>query len=131
MFMNDFDFYNVINKPEYAPDRKVFRSVWTFLYALMFLSFMIFYFQPLSISKILATPLFCLQFLLNLGWTPVFFKYKKIKVGFVICILLLLTVILMTMFFFRMSLLLGILQIPYILWLILAVRLNFDIMRMN
>ncbi len=129
--MNDFDFYNVINKPVYAPDRKVFGRVWSVLYILMFLSFIIFYFQPLSLSKILATPLFCLQFLLNLSWTPVFFKYKKIGMAFAICGLLLITVILMTLLFFRMSFLLGILQIPYILWLILATRLNYDIMRMN
>ena len=129
--MNDFDFYNVINKPVYAPNRKVFGRVWSVLYILMFLSFIIFYFQPLSLSKILATPLFCLQFLLNLSWTPVFFKYKKIGMAFAICGLLLITVILMTLLFFRMSFLLGILQIPDILWLILATRLNYDIMRMN
>ena len=129
--MNNFDFYNVINKPAYAPDRKVFRKVWTFLYILMFVSFLIFYFQPLSFSKILATPLFCLQFLLNLSWMPVFFKFKKIGVALVICILLLITVILMTLLFFRMSFMLGILQIPYIIWLFLATKLNFDIVRLN
>lgn len=129
--MNDFDFYNVINKPSYAPDRKVFKPAWSFLYGLMFLSFLIFYFQPLSLSKILATPLFCLQFLLNLSWTPVFFKYRKIGMAFGICVLLLITVILMTLLFFRMSFLLGILQIPYILWLIFAARLNYDVMRLN
>ncbi len=129
--MNDFDFYNVINKPDYAPDRSVFKPVWTFLYILMFISFVIFYFKPLSISKILAIPLFCLQLLLNLSWTPVFFKLKKIGVAFGISVMLLISVILMTLLFFRISFLLGVLQIPYILWLILATRLNFDIMRLN
>lgn len=129
--MNNFDFYNLINKPSYAPDRKVFKPVWSFLYGLMFLSFLIFYFQPLSLSKILATPLFCLQLLLNLSWMPVFFRYRKIGTAFAICVLLLITVILMTLLFFRMSFLLGILQIPYILWLIYALRLNYDIMRLN
>lgn len=129
--MNDFDFYDVINKPSYAPDRTVFKPVWTVLYGLMFLSFIIFYFQPLSISKIIATPLFCLQFLLNLSWTPVFFKYKKIGAALVISIILLITVVLMAMQFFRISFLLGILQIPYILWLIFALRLNYDIFHLN
>lgn len=129
--MNDFEFYNVINKPSYAPDRSIFKPVWTFLYVLMFISLVIFYFEPLSISKILAIPLFCLQLLLNLSWTPVFFKLKKIGVAFGISVMLLISVILMTLLFFRISFLLGILQIPYILWLILATRLNFDIMRLN
>lgn len=129
--MNDFEFYNVINKPSYAPDRSIFKPVWIFLYVLMFISLVIFYFEPLSISKILAIPLFCLQLLLNLSWTPVFFKLKKIGVAFGISVMLLISVILMTLLFFRISFLLGILQIPYILWLILATRLNFDIMRLN
>ena len=129
--MNDYDFYNVINKPGYAPDRKVFRPVWSLIYLLMFISLVIFYFAPLSLEKIFATPLFCLQFILNLSWTSVFFKYRKLGVAFAICALLLVTVIIMTLLFFRMSIILGILQIPYILWLLFATRLNFDIMRMN
>ena len=129
--MNDYDFYNVINKPDYAPDRKVFRPIWSLIYLLMFISLVIFYFAPLSLEKIFATPLFCLQFILNLSWTLVFFKYRKLGVAFAICALLLVTVIIMTLLFFRMSIILGILQIPYILLLLFATRLNFDIMRMN
>lgn len=125
------DFYDIINKPEYAPDRNVFKRVWTFLYVLMFISFIIFYFQPLSLTKVFATPIFCLQFLLNLSWMPVFFKFKKIGIAFAICVLLLISVILMTLLFFKMSFILGILQIPYIIWLFAATKLNFDIMRMN
>lgn len=129
--MNNLDFYNVINKPSYAPQAHTFKTVWTVLYFLMFVSFIIFYFKPLSIVKILVTPLFCLQLLLNLSWMPVFFKLKKIGFAFAICVLLLITVILMTLLFFRMSFLLGLLQIPYIIWLFVATRLNYDIMRLN
>lgn len=129
--MNNFDFYNALNKPKYAPDKKVYSKVWIFLYFLMFISFLIFYLQPLSITKILATPLFCLQFLLNLSWVPVFFKLRKIKMAFAICILLLITVILMTFLFFKMSFILGVLQIPYLMWLLLAVKLNYDIVKLN
>ena len=129
--MNNFDFYNTINKPLYAPDRKIFGPVWSGLYLLMLVSFVVFYFAPISISKIVAIPLFAFQFILNLLWTPVFFRLKKIGLAFVICIARLITVILMTFLFFRISMLLGILQIPYILWLIFAVKLNWDIVRLN
>ena len=129
--MNNFEFYNLINKPDYAPDRSVFKKVWTTLYILMAISFFLLYIQPLSIAKLGAVPLFYLQLLLNLLWVPVFFRWKKIKLAFVICIVLLMTVILMTMLFFRMSFILGLLQIPYIIWLFIASRLNFDIIRLN
>ena len=129
--MNDFDFYDIINKPAYAPSRKLFRPIWSSLYILMFISFGIFYFAPLSLTKIAALPLFCLQFILNLCWTPVFFRYRKIGVAFAICVVLLVSVILMTILFFKISTLLGILQIPYILWLTLATKLNWDVVRLN
>lgn len=129
--MNNFDFYYLINKPSYAPNKNIFFPVWSILYVLMFISFVIFYFLPLTFSKIFATPLFCLQIILNLSWVPVFFRFKKIGIAFGISVFLLFVVILMTLLFFRMSFLLGILQIPYIIWLIFATKLNYDIMRLN
>lgn len=129
--MNNFDFYNMLDKPSYAPDKKVFGRVWALLYFLLFISFLNLYFQPLSILKIFGILLFSLQFLLNLSWVPVFFKLKKIKLAFIICLVLLITVILMTILFFRLSVILGILQIPYIIWLVIATKLNYDIMNMN
>lgn len=127
----NFDFYDEIVKPSYAPDRKIFRPVWTFLYILMGISFVIFYFQPMSIAKFFAIPLFFLQLILNLIWTPIFFKYKKIGLALADLFFLLVTVIAMTGLFFKISALLGLLQIPYIIWLFVAFRLNFDIFQLN
>lgn len=127
----DFNFYDEIQKPLYAPDRKIFRPVWTFLYILMGVSFIIFYFQPMSFAKFFAIPLFFLQLILNLLWTPLFFKYKKIGWALIDCFLLLITVIGMTGLFFDISVLLGLLQIPYVVWLFIAFRLNFDIYQLN
>lgn len=127
----DFDFYDEIQKPLYAPDRKIFRPVWTFLYALMGVSFVIFYFQPMSLAKFFGIPLFFLQLILNLLWTPLFFKYKKIGLALVDLFFLLVTVIVMTGVFFEISFILGVLQIPYIIWLFIAFRLNFDIFQLN
>lgn len=129
--MIDFAFYNTLNKPTYAPDKKLFRPVWIVLYLLMFISFAFLYFMPAGVIKTFAIILFCFQLVLNLSWTPVFFKYKKIGLAFAICASLLITVIFMTMIFFRISVLLGILQIPYIIWLLVATRLNYDIIRLN
>lgn len=127
----DFDFYDEIQKPLYAPDRKIFRPVWTFLYVLMGVSFVIFYFQPMSLAKFFGIPLFFLQLILNLLWTPLFFKYKKIGLALVDLFFLLVTVIVMTGVFFGISFILGVLQIPYIIWLFIAFRLNFDIFQLN
>ena len=127
----NYNYYDTLNKPIYAPDKSVFRKAWTFLYIVMAISFVIMYFLPLTFSKFLAIPTFFFQLMLNILWPFIFFKFKKIGIAFVVCLLLLATVLIMTKLFFQMSFLLGILQIPYILWLIFATRLNFDFMRLN
>lgn len=127
----DFNFYNVITKPSYAPDRRIFVPVWTFLYIVMAISFIIFYFQPMSFAKFLAIPLFFLQLILNFLWTPIFFKYKKLGLAVVDCFALLIVVLLMTFLFFKISFWLGVLQIPYILWLLVACKLSYDIYILN
>ena len=85
----------------------------------------------MSFAKFFAIPLFFLQLIFNLLWTPLFFKYKKIGWALIDCFLLLITVIGMTGLFFDISVLLGMLQIPYVVWLFIAFRLNFDIYQLN
>ena len=85
----------------------------------------------MSFAKFFVIPLFFLQLILNLLWTPLFFKYKKIGWALIDCFLLLITVIGMTGLFFDISVLLGMLQIPYVVWLFVAFRLNFDIYQLN
>ena len=85
----------------------------------------------MSFAKFFAIPLFFLQLIFNLLWTPLFFKYKKIGWALIDCFLLLITVIGMTGLFFDISVLLGMLQIPYVVWLFVAFRLNFDIYQLN
>ena len=127
----DYNYYEIINKPSYAPHKKIFPVVWTFLYILIGISYIILYFSPATFSKFFSMPVFYLQLLLNILWPFMFFKFKKIAPAFVISILLFLSVLLMTKLFFGISIILGILQIPYLLWLAFAVKLNFDIMRLN
>lgn len=85
----------------------------------------------MSFAKFFAIPLFFLQLIFNLLWTPLFFKYKKIGWALIDCFLLLIAVIGMTGLFFDISVLLGMLQIPYVVWLFVAFRLNFDIYQLN
>lgn len=127
----DYNFYEVINKPSYAPSRKIFPRVWTFLYIIMGISYIILYFSPMTFNRFFALPVFYLQLLLNLLWPVLFFNFKKIAPAFVVSILLFFTVLLMTKLFFNITIILGILQVPYLLWIMFAVKLNFDIIRLN
>ena len=128
--MYNNDFYNNLIKPHFTPSAKVFRTVWTILYVLMAVSFLIIL-ADYSTLKPLAVSVFIIQLVLNFLWSPVFFIAGKIKAAFYISVLLTLSVFFMVILFFNISILAGILQIPYLLWSIFAMYLNILFLRLN
>ena len=125
------EFYDSLKKPSITPSKQVFRNVWTVLYILLAVSFFIILFSPNSIYKVLGLALFVVQLILNLNWGIVFFLYKKIQTALWICIALAITVYCMTFLFLKVSILAGLLQLPYCIWLVLAIYLNYFIVREN
>lgn len=126
-----YEYYEQLKLPSYAPPHYVFYYVWMCLYFLMFVSFIILLFTPGSALRLAGLAMFAIQILLNFSWPLIFFKLKKIGLSCFVSFLLLMLVAFMTLVFFKMSLLLGILQIPYLVWLIFANILNFDVYKLN
>ena len=129
--MYNTEFYENLKKSELTPSNNVFKIVWSVLYFLMLISFIMILFSPESFNKILALFLFVVQLILNFNWSFVFFVQKNIVAGFWVCVSLLILVFLMVLVFMQQSIVAGILQIPYFLWLILATYLNYFIMKNN
>ena len=125
------EFYDNLKKPQITPSKAVFRGAWKVLYFLMAVSFVLLLLSPNSFNKLMAIFLFLLQLLLNFNWGCVFFLYRQIKKAFFICLSLLIIVLIMTVLFFKQSILAGVLLIPYCVWLILATYLNYYIMVEN
>ena len=125
------EFYDNLKKPQITPSKAVFRGAWKILYLLMAVAFILLLFSPNSFNKLMAIFLFLLQLLLNFNWGCVFFLYRQIKKAFFICLSLLIIVLIMTVLFFKQSILAGVLLIPYCVWLILATYLNYYIMVEN
>lgn len=126
-----YEFYNKLKLPSYAPPGFVFYYVWMFLYFLMFISFGILLFMPKSLLQVFGLGIFALQIFVNFLWPYIFFKWKNIGLSCVISLLLLLLVAFMTLIFFKISLILGWMQVQYLLWIIFANVLNFDVYRLN
>ncbi len=126
-----YEFYDKIKRPKYSPPAFVFFYVWVFLYVLMLISFIYLLFLPNYFLKFLGIGIFSLQIFLNFLWPYIFFKLKNIELSCVVCILLLVSVIMMTVIFFKISFVLGCLQIPYLLWLFFANVLNIEVYFMN
>ena len=79
--MLNLSWYYTLNQPVLTPPAWVFPPVWTVLYILIFISFLIFAVIPYETRKTKGYVLFVSQMLLNLAWTPMFFALKNIDYG--------------------------------------------------
>ena len=122
--------YNRISLPPWTPPNFIFGPVWTTLYGLM----------GFSVSRIaksgapmanIATKLWSIHYALNLLWAPIFFGMKRLRLGFIVNLILIATLGVTLPLFHRIDPLSAYLQVPYLLWLIFATKLNQSICQLN
>lgn len=75
--------------------------------------------------------LWAAQIALNTLWTPIFFGAHRIVAGMIILSLLWLIVATMVVLAFQLDSAIGLMLVPYIVWLTVAAALNFSILRHN
>uniref|UniRef100_A0A6C0IVP5 TspO/MBR family protein n=1 Tax=viral metagenome TaxID=1070528 RepID=A0A6C0IVP5_9ZZZZ len=126
----DSSFLNNLNKPDLYPPNWAFAVVWPILYYLMGRAAEIIYHSNHKNYK-QALTVFIIQLILNLVWSPVFFKQKNYKKAYIIIILLIVTLIINIKLFYDIDKLAGKLLFPYIIWLIYAAYLNKYILDNN
>lgn len=122
-------FLNNLNKPDLYPPNWAFGVVWPILYYLMGRAAEIIYHSNDNYKQ--ALTIFIIQLLLNLVWSPVFFKQKNYKKAYTIIILLIVTLIINIKLFYDIDKLAGKLLFPYLIWLIYAAYLNKYILDNN
>ena len=74
---------------------------------------------------------YLIQLILNVLWTPIFFRFKNYSLAFIWILLLIVSVIIMMIKFYKIKPLAAIIQIPYIIWLVVAAVLNYNIIILN
>lgn len=123
------DWYVTINKAPWTPPGWMFGFAWTTI----MICFSIYMAQAWKFvrNKKLLVLLFSVQWILNVGWSPVFFYYHEVLPALIIIGAL--TLLTGFMFFFYRSMLqLRTLYIlPYVIWLCIATSLNAYIYLMN
>lgn len=129
--MTYYDFLDELNKPSFQPPAIVFKIVWPILYFLMFLSLYVFLNTEQNEMKSVGLWLFVIQLGLNIIWSPIFFYYRNISLALCVSVALTIVVGVMCYTFSKVSLVAGLLNIPYLIWLIFADCLNYSIWRMN
>lgn len=120
--------YKDIIMPSFAPPKILFLIVWSILYILMGISRYLIDDKP---NNYQAIKIYKIQLTINLLWSFFFFTFKWFFFSFLWIILLIILVILMIIKFYQISKISGIIQIPYLLWIIFACILNYTIYTLN
>ncbi|NLW69744.1 MAG: tryptophan-rich sensory protein [Eubacteriaceae bacterium] len=123
--------YEFLNKPRFAPDRKLFGPVWTALYALMGISSYMVWISTEDRMQSDALKVYALQLGVNLLWPIIFFNFRMYTLAFIEIIVLLALVIWMVVLFAGVNKKSAYLQIPYVLWSAFACVLNGAIVLLN
>ena len=122
--------YNDLIQPSFAPPSILFPIVWTILYILMGISSYIVS-ESSSYNSGEALSIYIIQLIVNLVWSFIFFVFNWYFIAFLWILLLIFLVVLMIRRFYSVSKISGIIQIPYLAWLVFASILNLAIVILN
>lgn len=121
---NSMKAFEVLNKPKLSPPSYLFPIVWSILYILMGISSYLI--KDKDKKNIYYTQLF-----FNLFWSIIFFVLKLRLVAFLWLLVLIILVLRMIISFYNEKKVAGLINIPYLLWLIFAGYLNLSIYLLN
>ena len=121
--------YNSLEKPFLAPPSSAFPIVWTALYILMGISYGILKSKKLTNSEI--DLIYYIQLAVNSLWSIFFFLLKWRLFSFIWIIVLAILIIVMILKFYNKNKVAGLIQIPYLLWVLFASYLNIAIYILN
>ena len=114
--------YSSLEKPPLSPPSILFPIVWTILYILMGVSYGILKSNALVDDNIRS--IYYSQLFVNALWSIFFFVFKWRLFSFIWILLLIVLVARMIAMFYSKNKTAGLLQIPYLLWIIFASYLN-------
>jgi len=124
--------YASLKKPPFTPPSWVFAPVWVTLFTLMGMSLYAVWRKRLGRHDVRrAVTFFGIQLALNILWSVVFFGMRSPLYGFVIIVLLWVTLLATIVMFYKISKTAGVLLIPYFLWGSFASILNLSILVLN
>lgn len=127
--MSNLTWYNALNQPPFRPPNWLFGPVWTALYIMMGIGFG----SLITAGSRPLCLLFLVQYAINVAWSPVFFRFQKIKSAFLmICSMWVLIQIMIFACFslgvncdlFGLNFPVAYLFLPYITWISFASILN-------
>jgi len=128
-FISNMDTYAEINKPFLSPPAITFPIVWTILYTLMGISKYLISKEGKNSET--ASLIYYIQLAINVTWPIIFFNAREYLVALAWIIILIIFVITMIIEFRKINKTAAYLQIPYLIWLLFAAYLNYQVLVLN
>lgn len=124
--------YDSMMQPSFAPPAQVFPIVWGILYTLLGVSLFLVVKDGLDKPGVRdAVFYYAISLVLNLLWTPIFFRWNLILFAAIWLIAMIIFAVITAYKFYNINKLAGILMVPYILWLLFALALNIGYYFLN
>mgnify|MGYP002043954361 FL=1 len=121
--------YSQLIKSNYNPPDWIFAPVWTTLYLMMTLA--IWFFWHSNKRDMNTVYIYFIHIVFNTTWSIVFFGLHQILLALIVLITLIFLIIILIIRFKRVNLASYYLMIPYLLWTLYALFLNFNLMILN
>eukprot|EP00980_Cylindrotheca_fusiformis_P020531 scaffold7603_cov71-Cylindrotheca_fusiformis.AAC.2 len=123
--------YRQINLPSWTPPDRIFAPVWTTLYTCMGIAVTRILNVSSTTNKTAALSIWACHYILNILWAPVFFGMQRLRLGLIINGFLIATLLAVLKLFATMDITATYLLLPYLVWLLFATVLNYDICQKN
>ncbi len=130
--MDTFTWYQSLIKPFWAPPAWLFGPVWTFLYAIIIITFGAVFYKTFKkeLPKIVALP-FLLNLVFNFSFTPLQFGLQNNFLAAVDIILVLATLVWAMVVIYPRIRWVFWLNVPYLIWVTLATVLQITVTYLN
>ena len=121
--------YSGLVKSNYNPPDWIFAPVWTTLYLMMTIA--IWSFWHIKKRDINTVYIYFIHIVFNTTWSIVFFGLHQIFLAFIVLIGLICLIIVLIIKFKRVNFVSYYLMIPYLLWCLYALFLNYNLLVLN
>ena len=124
--------YTTLQLPSFAPPGWFIGIVWITLYTLMGISLYLVWDKGLRNKQVKnSLSVFGIQLILNALWSILFFGLRSPLLGLIEIVFLWIAIAVTILKFYRVSRTAALLLLPYIIWVSVALMLNFYIWRLN
>lgn len=124
--------YEALKFPRLRPPNWLFGPAWTLIFLLIASSGVIAWEGARNpVERLLLIVLFAINGVLNVLWSPLFFKFRRPDWAFFELVPFWLSVVALVATLFRISSLAGALMVPYLAWVTFAGWLNLRIVQLN